>query len=71
MDTVNIKTIIPEDEMHLSYTPATSSINVDEEGSESHHHILIFLCLNETSVASFIFTVLDEPADMKGEGKKM
>lgn len=44
----------------------TLNLNIDVEGSESRHHVLIFLCLNKTSVAAFISTVLDEPADEQG-----
>lgn len=40
-----------------------------KEGKESHHHVLVVRCWSKTSGASFIFTVLDEPADEQ-EGEK-
>lgn len=53
-----------------TYLSVTFSLDADVEGSESHHHILIIFCLSDTSVASFILTVLDEPADEeKGHDK--
>ena len=47
----------------------TFSLNAFVEGRESHHHVLVVFYWSKTSVASFIFTVLDEPAD-KQEGEK-
>lgn len=47
----------------------TFSLNADVEGRQSHHHVLVVLCWSKTSGASFIFTVLDEPADEQ-EGEK-
>lgn len=46
-----------------TYLSVTFSLDANVEGSESHCHIFIVFRLSDTSVASFILTVLDEPAD--------
>ena len=50
----------------------TFSLNADVEGRESHHHVLVLLCWSKTSVASFILTILDKPADeQEGENNNV